>query len=79
MDDNTFHRELAEVRAAHGGDRVAAVDDLLLEIVEDLNTSVVDNSQAIADVDALLGLDERSSEKTRTNGLSPQARRARPA
>ncbi len=55
--DKAFRKELARrVAEAESGDAAAVVDELLNEMAQDLGKSMVDNRQAIAEADALLGL-----------------------
>jgi hypothetical protein len=55
--DETFRKELARRKAeAESGDAASVIDELLNEMAQDLDRSVVDNRRAIAEADALLGL-----------------------
>lgn len=62
MDDEALRDELEQRRAAHNGDVAAAVEDVLNEVFQELDEAVVDSKQELAEANALLKMDSKSSD-----------------
>jgi len=64
MDEERFRKELEARKAAHNGDTLAAVNEMLGEVIEDLE-SIPDNWRELAEADEILGLEPTKFENGR--------------
>lgn len=68
MDEERFRRELEARTAANGGDRLAAIKEMLAEVRENVD-ALPSNWQELAEVDELLKLEreERPSDSSESH------------